>query len=175
MKKPGAFLDRDGVINVASVNNGNPIPPKNISELIILEGVIEAIQILFDNGFIPVVVTNQPDIVRKITTRREVDLLNAEISKITGLEHFYICDHDDEVSCNCRKPKTGLLEKSAFELDIDKRQSFLVGDRWRDIEAGQRFGIKSYFIDNSYNEKQPKEPFIRVSSLLEAVQLEFGV
>jgi D-glycero-D-manno-heptose 1,7-bisphosphate phosphatase len=68
-----------------------------------------------------------------------------------------------------------MLLEAASKFGIDLKKSFLVGDRWRDIEAGQRFGIKSYFIDNSYNEKQPKEPFIRVSSLLEAVQLEFGV
>lgn len=173
--KTAAFLDRDGVINACSIKNGIPHPPESVSEVRILSGVLDAINLLIANNYLPVVISNQPDIARKKIEFSTVQSINDFIGRETGISNFYVCPHDDSDSCNCRKPKPGLIEIAAKELNIDLSKSFLVGDRWRDIEAGQSLGIPSYFIDYSYSELKPKLPFTKVSCLFEAVEIRIGV
>ena len=172
MKKRAAFLDRDGVINKSILENGLPKPPSNINDVIILDGVIESVEILFKNGFVPIVITNQPDVARGNKLINDINLINEKIAKLTKIEHFYSCFHDDLDNCKCRKPKTGMILQAVSDLNIDVSKSFLVGDLWKDIEAGQKMSISSYFIDYEYPELRPEMPFIRVCSLLEAVVME---
>jgi len=80
-----------------------------------------------------------------------------------------ICYHDDRDRCTCRKPKPGMLESAANELNLDLSRSFMVGDRWRDIEAGKRAGCRTVFIDLGYSERQPEQPDATVENLTEAV------
>ncbi len=169
-----AFLDRDGVINASLLVDGIPTPPRFPEEVVILDGVIEAVELLRMNGFLPIVVTNQPDFARGTSSLESVDQINKKISNITSIEHFYICFHDDADECDCRKPKPGLLIRAAKELQVDLSTSFMVGDRWRDISAGLAAGVDCYFIDYSYGERIPEQPFTQVSSLLEATHLVIG-
>jgi D-glycero-D-manno-heptose 1,7-bisphosphate phosphatase len=168
------FLDRDGVLNRTVLVEGIPKPPTSVGNVEILAGVSEAISLLRRHEFLPVVITNQPDIARGSAKLIEVDLINRTIGKEIGVDHFYVCPHDDNSNCLCRKPKSGLIEIAVQELGIDLEKSFLVGDRWRDIQAGQAVGLTSFFIDYSYNEIAPKQPFITVSSLLDAVIIMIG-
>jgi D-glycero-D-manno-heptose 1,7-bisphosphate phosphatase len=162
------FLDRDGVINRVVIHKNLPYPPKTIQELVLLNGVIEAISLLHQNGLTTVVITNQPDVARGNSTLDSILVLHKKISLDTGLQNFYICIHDDFDKCECRKPKIGLIKQAALDLNLDVSNSFIVGDRWKDIEAGQLAGCQCFFIDNNYNERQPVEPFQKVDSLLEA-------
>ena len=173
--KRAAFLDRDGVINRAILVKDIPRPPNTIQEVMILEGVSEAITLLKKHGFIPVVITNQPDVARGIIGLDTLTNINKFLGTSLGIENFYVCIHDDIDKCLCRKPATGLIERAATELNLDITNSFLVGDRWKDIEAGQKLGCTNFFIDYSYPERQPVIPFTRVSSLLEAVEIMTGV
>ena len=173
--RSAAFLDRDGVLNACLIKDDTPYPPSMISEVEILPEVKEAIELLIVNNYLPIVITNQPDVARSKTSLSEVQKINEYVGKNTGITNFYICPHDDGDKCSCRKPKPGLIEIATKELEVDLSTSFLVGDRWRDIEAGQAMKLPSYFIDCSYRETKPKQPFIRVSSLLEAVQLKLGM
>ena len=100
--------------------------------------------------------------------------IHKRITDITGIQYFYSCTHDDFSDCICRKPKPGLVLRAVSELNIDLSKSFLVGDRWRDIALGQVLGLQSYFIDYKYSESPPKKPYIRVHSLLEAVNNVVG-
>jgi D-glycero-D-manno-heptose 1,7-bisphosphate phosphatase len=170
----GAFIDRDGVINKVKLHKNTPLPPSKIDEIEILEGVLEAITLLTEKKFVPIVVTNQPDIARGLYSREHVDSINQRISQLTGIKHFYVCPHDENQFCNCRKPKPGLIKQAVLDLNLTLDGSIVVGDRWRDIEAGQTLKINSYFIDYSYEEKQPSQPFTRVLSLIEAVRLILG-
>lgn len=172
--KKAAFLDRDGVINRSQLVDGVPKPPRSLSEVVILDGVIEAIQLLKDHGYIPVVITNQPDVARGKAPVEGINKINSYISSLVKIDHFYTCYHDDSDMCGCRKPAPGLIYKAVEELQIELSNSILIGDRWRDIQAGQIAGCKSYFIDYSYPEKQPKPPFIKVESLYHAVQIVLG-
>jgi D-glycero-D-manno-heptose 1,7-bisphosphate phosphatase len=169
--KRGIFLDRDGVINQAFVVDGKPIPPKNLNEVVVLPGTIEALRNLRDNNFEIIVVTNQPDVARGVITPMTVNRINKYLEQKLKINHFYTCFHDDVDGCNCRKPKPGLLLNATRALNLDLKSSVMIGDRWRDISAGQAAGCKCFYIDCGYKEKSPLPPFIRVSSLLEASRI----
>jgi D-glycero-D-manno-heptose 1,7-bisphosphate phosphatase len=168
--KRAVFLDRDGVLNRAIVRDGKPYPPANLSELEILPGVGEALAALHAAGFLLIVVTNQPDVARGTTTREAVQEINAALGAALPIDEFRTCFHDNEFACECRKPKPGALLAAAALHNIDLRESYMVGDRWRDTEAGQRAGCKTILIDYGYQEKQPEHVDHRVKSLLDAIQ-----
>ena len=168
-RKPAVFLDRDGVINNAPIVDGTPTSVKSLDRLQILPRVNEALNILREAGFELVVVTNQPDVARGDLSRPVIESIHQQLRKELQIEHFYTCFHDDVDDCLCRKPKPGMLIVAAEDLDLDLRASFMVGDRWRDISAGQAAGCKNIFVDHSYSETKPQMPYIRVFSLFEAV------
>lgn len=165
------FLDRDGVVNLALNRDGRPHSPRKVKDLVILEGVKEAVSILHENGFVTVVVTNQPDISRGHLSFELLSEFHRLISVETGLQNFYVCHHDDKEGCECRKPSIGLIREAARDLDLDIYKSFMVGDRWKDIEAGQRAGCRCFFIDYKYSERRPTPPYHTVTSLLEASKI----
>jgi D-glycero-D-manno-heptose 1,7-bisphosphate phosphatase len=162
------FLDRDGVINRAVVRDGKPYPPGRIEDLEILPGVAAALSRLHDAGFRLIVVTNQPDVARGTQRREVIDAMHASLAAALPLDDFRVCDHDDSDGCACRKPKPGLLEDAAREAGVSLSDSFMVGDRWRDVEAGQRAGCTTVFIDRQYTERRPDRPDATVASLTEA-------
>ena len=168
--KRAVFLDRDGVLNSVLLKEGVPHPPENVEDLKVLPGVLEALSIFKKLNYEIVVVTNQPDVSRERVSREIVDSLNISLGKMLEIGHFYVCPHDDLDHCSCRKPSPGLLTEAAKDLGIDLSTSFMIGDRWRDVGAGQSAGCVSYFIDYSYTEKMPDQPFISVKSLLEAAR-----
>jgi D-glycero-D-manno-heptose 1,7-bisphosphate phosphatase len=160
------FLDRDGVINRAMVRNGKPYPPASFAELEILPGVPEALARLRAAGYRLVVVTNQPDIARGSTTMATVDAIHDAMHSTLGLDDIRVCPHDDADRCACRKPKPGLLLR---EPAHDMAASVMIGDRWRDIEAGRAAGCGvTILVDYGYDELVPHEPTVRVASLAEA-------
>ncbi len=165
------FLDRDGVINKASVVDGKPYPPRNLDELELIPGVDQAILQLRDRGYFCIVVTNQPDVARGKTSKETVESINQFLIQHLAIHEIISCYHDDHENCGCRKPKPGSLLKAALKYNINLNKSFMVGDRWRDVEAGQNAGCKTFFIDYQYNEKQPQNPTYKVTSLTDAVNL----
>lgn len=162
------FLDRDGVINRAVVKNGRPFPPARIEDLEILPGVADALTDLQAAGFRLVVVTNQPDVARGTQTRAAVDAMHERLAAVLPIDEFRVCAHDDRDACRCRKPLPGLLEDAARESSLSLPDSFIVGDRWRDVEAGRRAGCTTIFIDYGYDEQRPEHPDHTVTSLREA-------
>ena len=167
-------MDRDGVINRAIVRDGKPYPPASLEELEILPGVHEALQKLHNAEYLLVVVTNQPDVSRGTSKREDIELMNAFLSSELPIDDFKTCYHDSGDECNCRKPLPGALLEAAQEHNIDLSKSFMVGDRWRDIEAGSAAGCKTFFINYRYAEQKPDAPDFIVSSLLEAKKIILG-
>ena len=165
------FLDRDGVLNRAVVRDGKPYPPADVSALEVLPGVQAALLRLKQAGFCLVVVSNQPDVARGSTSREAVEAINERLGSELLIDEFRVCYHDDDVGCDCRKPRPGLLLQASREHRIDLGASFMVGDRWRDIEAGQRAGCKTFFVDYGYDERRPDRYDYRVTSLAEAVDI----
>ena len=168
------FLDRDVVINRAMVRDGKPYPPVNLAALEILPGVGAAMQLLHDAGWLLIVVTNQPDVARGTTPRTEVEAINNYLQQCLPIDEFRTCYHDSSDGCECRKPLPGAILAAAKIYDIDLTASYMVGDRWRDTEAGERAGCKTIFIDYGYAEKQPDNVTYRVQSLVEATNIILG-
>jgi D-glycero-D-manno-heptose 1,7-bisphosphate phosphatase len=147
------FLDRDGVLNEVFIRDGVPTPPHSISQFRLLPGVAQACAELRAAGLVLVVVTNQPDIARGTQTRAAVDRIHELLRTLVALDEICVCPHDDADGCACRKPRPGMLLEAAARLNLDLRASVCVGDRWRDIEAAQRAGVRSVHIECHYDEK----------------------
>lgn len=167
------FLDRDGVINRALVRDGKPYPPSSLAEFEILPGVAEACAKLKAAGFLLVVATNQPDVGRGTIPQETVEVLHAHMRRELPLDGVEVCYHPGRGAseCDCRKPKPGMLLRAAQELNIDLVSSFMVGDRWRDIDCGHAAGCTTILIDYNYDEALRKAPIHRVKSLLEAADI----
>jgi D-glycero-D-manno-heptose 1,7-bisphosphate phosphatase len=166
--QPAVFLDRDGVLNEAIIRNGKPDSPCDPGELIITQGACGALEQLKREGFLLIVVTNQPNIARGKTTRAEVDQLNARVATILPLDAIEVCEHDDEDQCECRKPKPGMILRAQEKFGVNLARSFMIGDRWRDVEAGRRAGCRTILVGEGYGEIFPHAPTLKVASLLEA-------
>jgi len=168
-KNRAVFLDRDGVINRALVRDGKPYPPSTVAELEILPGVPEALQALRKAGYKLLVVTNQPDVARGRQSQQTLDELHQALLARLPIDDIFVCPHTDEDKCACRKPLAGMLFEAARKHNIDLSASFMVGDRWRDIEAGYNAGCRTILIDYGYSERAPDHvPDLRVASLREA-------
>ena len=165
------FLDRDGVINRAMVRDGKPYPPANLAEMEILPGVSDAMIALHSKGWLLIVITNQPDVARGTKSLSDVESINQYLQQVLPIDEFRTCYHDSGDGCDCRKPLPGALFAAAKTHGIELSTSFMVGDRWRDIEAGERAGCQTIFIDNGYNEKRPQNFDFSVQSLAEAVKI----
>jgi D-glycero-D-manno-heptose 1,7-bisphosphate phosphatase len=168
------FLDRDGVLNQAIVSDGKPYPPRNLDELVIFADAREALLALRSDGYRLVVVTNQPDIARGTVTREHVARMNQYLRDRLPLDAIEVCEHDDADECACRKPKPGLLTRAAERDGIELAASFMVGDRWRDIEAGRRAGCRTLLIGDGYQEGLQSQPDVRVGSLSDAAAWIFS-
>jgi D-glycero-D-manno-heptose 1,7-bisphosphate phosphatase len=168
MMTKAVFLDRDGVLNDAIIRDGKPHPPRNLEELVIVADASTALAALHRSGFRLVVTTNQPDIARGTTTREQVMLINQYLQNGLPVDAIEVCEHDDADGCSCRKPKPGLLVRAATRDGIALAASFMVGDRWRDVEAGRRAGCRTVLIGNGYGEPMRSQPDAVVHNLSEA-------
>lgn len=156
------------------MRDGKPHPPASLVELEILPGVHEALQKLHDADYLLVVVTNQPDVARGIARKEDVELINAFLLSQLPIDDIRTCYHDSSDKCGCRKPLPGAFLDAAKKYNIDLSKSFMVGDRWRDIEAGACAGCKTFFINYRYSESPPDAPDFIVPSLLEAKKIILG-
>jgi D-glycero-D-manno-heptose 1,7-bisphosphate phosphatase len=164
------FLDRDGVLNRALTRDSKPYPPSSLKELEILPGVREACGDLRQAGFLLIMVTNQPDVARGNQRREVVEVINRAVCESLCLDDIKVCYHDNLDHCSCRKPKPGLLFEAAQDWNINLSESFMVGDRWKDIDAGRRAGCKTIFIRYAYSETKPQVFDLEAGSLAESVE-----
>jgi D-glycero-D-manno-heptose 1,7-bisphosphate phosphatase len=175
--RPAVFLDRDGVLNEIVEIDGQPVSPRSLEELEIVAGAPDEVARLRRAGFRVVVVTNQPDVARGAMTRELVDEMNRELRARVGVDAVYVCVHDESDGCACRKPRSGLLERAARDLELDLAGSWLVGDRWVDIAAAAGLGVRSVLLERSHSWRPTSSgapplrlsPTHRASSLRECV------
>lgn len=150
------FLDRDGIINV---DHGYV---SRIEDFEFVDGIFELVSRFCLAGFLPIVVTNQSGIARGYYSEKDFNALSSwmqEKFKERGIKHLpvYFCPHhasagigDYQTDCDCRKPKPGMLLQAKADYDIDLTESVLIGDSWRDIQAGQSANLKQMiFVSNS--------------------------
>ena len=149
------FLDRDGVINRGFVVNGKSYAPRRIEDFKLLPYVKESIKKLINNGFLIIIVTNQPDISNGLLSLDVLHLMHNKLRKKLAVTDIYFCPHSKNENCECRKPKPGMIVAAAKKYKINFSKSFLVGDRASDIEAGKKVGCRLIFINRNYKEPKP--------------------
>lgn len=165
---PAVFLDRDGVINRAVIRGGKPYPPDSVETVEVAPDVAPALRRLKAAGYRLVVVTNQPDVAKGVQRREVVEAIHARLVRDLPIDEFRVCYHDDADACDCRKPKPGLLLRPPAH---DLARSVMVGDRWRDIEAGRRAGVGAVvLVENHSGEPCAADPDVRVASLGDAAE-----
>jgi D-glycero-D-manno-heptose 1,7-bisphosphate phosphatase len=168
------FLDRDGVLNRVVVRNGKPHPPSTLEDFDLYDDAAEGCARLKTAGFLLVVITNQPDVGRGTQARQDVEAMHAKMqSALPSLDRIEICYHAGERygdPCDCRKPRPGMIVRAAAELKIDLGASFVIGDRWRDIDCAHAAGCRAIFIERGYKERLREMPDITVSNFGDAVK-----
>ncbi|MDC0349106.1 HAD family hydrolase [Alphaproteobacteria bacterium] len=169
--KKAVFLDRDGVITVPLFRNGRSYAATTLKDFKIYPESEEALHLLKKAGFLLVVVTNQPDINRGIITGSTMRSMNRALSETLPIDSIKVCPHTREENCLCRKPSPGLLVEACTEFSIDTFQSYMIGDRSSDMEAGRSLNCKSIFIDLGYTaEKKPSQTDFQCKGILEATK-----
>jgi D-glycero-D-manno-heptose 1,7-bisphosphate phosphatase len=184
MKRPALFMDRDGTISeeVGYVNHP--------SRFRVFPYTADAIKLLNENGWLAIVVTNQAgvargyfaeDVILQVHDRLRGDLENAS----ARLDAIYYCAHHPSVGeppyrldCDCRKPRTGLIDRAAADFEIDLERSWMVGDRYGDLELARNAGLHSAFVLSGYGRGEWEyqrgswklEPEVVAENLLEAVK-----
>ena len=141
------FLDRDGVINKKRNDY-----VKSWEEFVFLDGVDEALKLFSNRGYKIIIITNQSAINRKIITVENLNLIHENMKnsfhqKGITIDGIFFCPHKPDDGCNCRKPKTGMIEKALQNFDLLPQNCVLIGDSDTDIEAGNSMGIKSYLLE----------------------------
>jgi D-glycero-D-manno-heptose 1,7-bisphosphate phosphatase len=167
--KKAVFLDRDGVLNQTIFRDGKPRAPYTLEDFSLLDGVPEGIQILRDNQFDLIVVTNQPDVARGWVSKEAVIAVNNKLRELIHVDDIKICFHDTKENCNCRKPRPGMLLEAARERNLDLKNSFMIGDRHSDVEAGIAAGCRTILIGEG-DHSSPVSPEFQFFSLLEAAK-----
>lgn len=150
MMQKAVFLDRDGVINFERGTYN-----LSVDDFIINQGVGEAIALIKKHGFLVIVITNQGAIAKGLITQDDVEAMHHKLHNYlkqfeTSVDEIYYCTHHEITSrCLCRKPSGLLIEKALARFKIDASQSFMIGDRERDIEAASAVGVKGILIDSN--------------------------
>lgn len=165
-------MDRDGVINQSIIVNGKPFPPKNFAEFELYPDTKKALSALKQEGYFLVVVTNQPDVGRGTLKRESVEEIHNNMQELLPIDDIRVCYDDGRlVDTEFRKPNPGMLLSASKEFELDLSRSFMIGDRWKDIDAGKKAGCKTIFINRNYDETLNEIPDFTVSSLWNAAEI----
>ena len=172
-QRRAVFLDRDGVLNRPLIRDGKPYPPERLEQFELYPEVPEACRRLKEAGFLLIVVTNQPDVGRGTLARSAVEAIHEQMCKLLPLDRVEVCyaPGGEEPPDEFRKPRPGMLLRAARAMNIDLRKSFMVGDRWRDIDCGHAAGCVTIFIDRGYREELRQPPHFRAADLAEAARI----
>ena len=157
------FLDRDGVVNRSDVREGKPFAPLRVEEFDILPGVADAVDELKEAGFLVIVTTNQKDIGEGLASMEVLEAMHDKLRDAVAVDDICVCVCGDH--CRRYKPKPGMLLDAARQWGIDLAASIMVGDRWRDVDAGKAANCLTYFIDCGYDESLNQTPDHTVSDL----------
>jgi D-glycero-D-manno-heptose 1,7-bisphosphate phosphatase len=166
--RPAVFLDRDGVLNRVVVRNGRPYPPSSVQDFELYGDVADGCARLKAANFLLIVITNQPDVNRGTQSREMIEAMHVKLrSAVPCLDRIEVCYHAGErygERCECRKPRPGLILRAAADLNIDLNKSYVIGDRWRDIDCARAAGCRAILIQRGYRERLREPPDFTVAN-----------
>ncbi|MEM9138494.1 MAG: HAD-IIIA family hydrolase [Pseudomonadota bacterium] len=170
MGKRAVFLDRDGVLTIPVFRDGRSYAPRLLQDFRLYPAAKDAVKRLKKDGFLVVVVTNQPDVTTGILPERTLAEMHRRLKAALPVDGIEVSTATRDAPDRRRKPEPGMLEDAAGKWDIDLASSYMVGDRASDITCGMRAGCRTVFIDLGYTaEAPPNGQNATVSGLAEAV------
>jgi len=186
--KRAVFLDRDGVLNPLCGLDalGNPESPLTLSDFQIFPFVGESVKLLNEEGYLVIIATNQPAYAKGKMELEDLknmhNALQTHIEECGGrIDRIYCCLHHDDPNqvvkkiwlkeCGCRKPKPGMLLRAATDLNVDLKKSWMIGDSWKDVIAGQKAGCKTILISPERDKLLRCKPSFSAKDLVQAVEI----
>jgi len=151
--QPAIFLDRDGVVNKVRLVDQEALSPRNLDELFLEDGIINFVDYFKSAGYLIFVITNQPDISKNTLSMESVETIHRYLKDNVKIDDFRVCPHSQADGCNCRKPLPGMIIDLAENWDIDLANSWLIGDRWVDILAGNSAKLRTILLERPYSWK----------------------
>jgi len=184
-KNKAVYFDRDGVLTLSFINHKIPksFAAKHPSKLRLFRTAPKIVHRLKALGYKIIVVSNQPDIVlNKISEQTKLDLEKKFLKLIQSnkvpIDDIYYCNHHEKGvnpnyknTCNCRKPKPGMLKLAAKKWSIDLKNSYMIGDSWRDVEAGNNAGCTSILLERKWSKKEKCNPSFTIKALKEVLDI----
>ena len=162
------FLDRDGVVNEAIKLEGDQLgSPRNLSSFEFREDIFEFVCMAAEKRYRIVIFTNQPEVARGKFDLRDMQEIEQYCRMKLPLLDYLACYHDDSDRCECRKPKPGMLFQAMKKWEIDPNESFVIGDRDKDIIAGSTAGIRTVLLENLNFDSENVVADYYIKSLLE--------
>jgi D-glycero-D-manno-heptose 1,7-bisphosphate phosphatase len=162
------FFDRDGILIKAPVKNGYPKATKTIGKIKIIPGIKKICKSL-KKKFKLIMITNQPDVAKKKNTKKNVIIINDYLKSYLGLDSVYVCYSNNERNKD-RKPNPGMILKAKKKYNLNLKRCYVVGDRWKDIDAGNIADCKTIFIDYKYKEKLRSKPNFTTNKVVNIMQ-----
>lgn len=169
--KKAVFLDKDGVINKVIMRNGKPSSPWRLEEFKFLPNIQKYLKIFKKMGFLNIIFTNQPDVRRGFLKIEDLKKMHRLVREKLSVDDIKVCPHDDRDNCSCRKPKPGLILQAAKKWSIDLKESYVIGDSWKDMGAGKTAGCKTILIRRNYNKDLKENYDFEVENLKEAIKI----
>ena len=164
------FFDRDGTIIKSNISkNRKPQAIKELKECKIFPSAKKILNQL-KKDYLIFLITNQPDVGRGKNTKKNVNQINKFLKKKLPIKKIYTCYCDND-KCKFRKPNSGMLKDAKKKYKINFQKSFVIGDRWKDIETGKKVDCKTIIIDRKYNEKLKSKPNYTIKKLSQVIQI----
>jgi D-glycero-D-manno-heptose 1,7-bisphosphate phosphatase len=161
------FLDRDGVLVETEVRDGAAYAVTTLAEFRVVPDAAEQVARLRAAGLVCIVFTNQPEVARGTIAPEVLAAMHNVLRAAVPLDDVYVCPHDEGDGCACRKPRPGMLHDAAARWDVSLADSFVIGDRWRDVDAGRAAGCYAVLLEREYSACTTADA--RVATLHEAV------
>jgi len=173
--RPAVFLDRDGTLNEQVIRGGKPYPPAGPDAFRLFADAPGGCRRLKAAGFVLIVATNQPDVGRGTLPLSVVEAMHERLLLLLPeIDRIEVSYDSGREPARRRKPEPGMLLDAAAALNLDLARSWMVGDRWRDVECGRRAGVRTVLIDFGYAEELPAPPDFTVKSFGAAVDAILG-
>jgi D-glycero-D-manno-heptose 1,7-bisphosphate phosphatase len=163
------FLDRDGVLVETEVRDGAAYAVTTLAEFRVVPDAAEQVARLRAAGLVCIVFTNQPEVARGTIAPEVLAAMHNVLRAAVPLDDVYVCPHDEGDGCACRKPRPGMLHDAAARWDVSLADSFVIGDRWRDVDAGRAAGCYAVLLEREYSACTTADA--RVATLREAVDV----
>ncbi|OUU44154.1 MAG: hypothetical protein CBC16_02040 [Verrucomicrobia bacterium TMED56] len=144
------FLDRDGIINDVIFRDGEVSSPRSIDEFKFRDDFLHFAEKINkkNNVFL---ITNQPDIKRNLLKLDDLKVMHEKLMDILDFNEMFVCMHDDDDNCQCRKPKPGMILEAISKYNLKHKECIMIGDSSKDIKAANAASIDAFLLDTNYN------------------------